>query len=112
MCSSADTRATVRPTGFHQNAVAGFPRPTRHSSWSPAVKFAPCEPYAESQVLQRFEADATLESPAVCSAIRYGPMSSLLPLFLYSLVNQVERAGKGRGMKEKLRSLRSLHDCN
>src|SRR6266480_4904893 len=40
------------------------------------------------------------------------PMSSFLPLFLYSLVNQVERAGKGRGMKEKLRSLRSLHDGN
>jgi hypothetical protein len=34
-----------------------------------------------------------LESPAVCSAIRYGPMSSFLPLFLYSLVNQVERVG-------------------
>ena len=32
--------------------------------------------YVESQVLQLFEADATLESPAVCSAIRYGPMSS------------------------------------
>src|SRR2546430_16457378 len=28
-----------------------------------------------------------LESPAVCSAIRYGPMSSFLPLFLYSLMN-------------------------
>ncbi len=25
--------------------------------------------HVESQVLQRFEADATLESPAVCSAI-------------------------------------------
>ena len=34
-----------------------------------------------------------LESPAVCSAIRYGPMSSFLPLFLYSLVNQLERVG-------------------
>ena|SRR5437879_5748345 len=43
--------------------------------------------HVESQVLQRFEADATLESPAVCSAIRYGPMSSFLPLFLYSLMN-------------------------
>ena len=32
--------------------------------------------HVESQVLQRFEADATLESPAVCSAIRYGPMSN------------------------------------
>jgi hypothetical protein len=40
------------------------------------------------------------------------PMSSFLPLFLYSLVNQVERAGKGRGMKEELRSLRSLQDGN
>jgi hypothetical protein len=49
--------------------------------------------HVESQVLQRFEADATLEIPAVCSAIRYGPMSSNLPLFLYSLVNQVERVG-------------------
>src|SRR5437016_10211753 len=45
MCSSTDTRATVRPTGFHQNDVVGFPRPTRHSLWPPAVKFAPCEPY-------------------------------------------------------------------
>ncbi len=49
--------------------------------------------YVERQVLQRFEADAALESPAVCSAIRYGPMSSFLPLFLYSLVNQLERVG-------------------
>jgi hypothetical protein len=49
--------------------------------------------HVESQVLQRFEANATLESPAVCSAIRYGPMSSFLPLFLYSLVNQLERVG-------------------
>jgi hypothetical protein len=49
--------------------------------------------HVERQVLQRFEPDATLESPAVCSAIRYGPMSSFLPLFLYSLLNQVERVG-------------------
>ena len=34
--------------------------------------------YVESQVLQLFEADATLESPAVCSAIRYGPISSFV----------------------------------
>jgi hypothetical protein len=33
------------------------------------------------------------ENPAVCSAIRYGPISSSLPLFLYSLVNQLERVG-------------------
>src|SRR5436853_5514812 len=59
MCSSTETRATVRPTGFHQNDVAGFPRPTRHNSWPPAVKFAPCEPYVESEGRQRFEADAT-----------------------------------------------------
>ena len=38
--------------------------------------------HVESQVLQRFEADAILEGPAVCSTIRYGPMSSFLPLFL------------------------------
>src|SRR5438552_8123812 len=40
------------------------------------------------------------------------PMSSFLPLFLYSLVDQVERVGKGRGMREELRSLRSLQDGN
>src|SRR5437764_749511 len=62
MCSSAGTRATVRPTGFHQNRGAGFPRPTRHSSWPPAVKFALFEPFVESQVLQRFEADATMKN--------------------------------------------------
>src|SRR5438477_8300951 len=69
MCSSADTRATVRPTGFYQNRGAGFPRPTRHSSWPPAVKFAPCEPYAESQVLQRFEADATFTHVELLAAL-------------------------------------------
>ena len=56
--------------------------------------------HVESQVLQRFEADATFT------------MSSFLPLFLYSLVNQVERARKGREMREELRSLRSLQDGN
>src|SRR5438477_4002128 len=69
MCSSADTRATVRPTGFYQNRGAGFPRPTRHSSWPPAVKFAPCEPYAESQVVQRFEADATFTHVELLAAL-------------------------------------------
>src|SRR5437763_16849424 len=69
MCSSADTRATVRPTGFYQNRGAGFPRPPRHSSWPPAVKFAPCEPYAESQVLQRFEADATFTHVELLAAL-------------------------------------------
>src|SRR5580765_6421957 len=96
MCSSAETPATVRPTGFetrllptltrsyprrftfyvarptrsiHQNRGAGFPRPTRHSSWPPAVKFAPCEPYAESQVLQRFEADATFTHVELLAAL-------------------------------------------
>src|SRR5437763_11985584 len=69
MCSSADTRATVRPTGFYQNRGAGFPRPTRHSSWPPAVKFAPCEPYVESQVLQRFEADATFTHVELLAAL-------------------------------------------
>src|SRR5882757_6904583 len=69
MCSSADTRAMVRPIGFHQNLGAGFPRPTRHSSWPPAVKFAPCEPYAESQVLQRFEADATFTHVELLAAL-------------------------------------------
>ena len=34
--------------------------------------------HVERQVLQLFEADATLESPAVCSAIRYGPISSFV----------------------------------
>ena len=55
--------------GFHQNRVAGFPRPTRRSSWPPAVKFAPCEPYAKSQVLQRFEADATFTHVELLAAL-------------------------------------------
>jgi hypothetical protein len=56
----------------------------------------------ESQVLQRFEANTTLAvaleerpgspSPAVCSAIRYGPMSSFLPLFLK------KKGGAGSGI--------------
>src|SRR5207248_4033492 len=68
MCSSADTRATVRPTTSRARSSNDLKR---------------------TQPL---------------------PMSSFLPLFLYSLVNQVERARKGRGMRAELRSLRSLQD--
>src|SRR6266404_2740241 len=70
MCSSTDTRATVRSAGFRQNRVAGFPRPTRHSLWPPAVKFAPCEPYVESQVLQLFGADTTFTHVEPLARIR------------------------------------------
>src|SRR5438067_271341 len=40
------------------------------------------------------------------------PRTSFLPLFWYSLVNQVERAREGSGMREELKSLRSLQDGN
>ena len=34
--------------------------------------------YVESQALELFEPGATLENPAVSSAIRYGPISSFV----------------------------------
>jgi len=39
--------------GFHQNRAAGFPRPIRKSSRSPAVKFAPANRCLPSAVANR-----------------------------------------------------------
>ena len=78
MCSSTDTRATVRAD------------------------------YVESQIFQRFEADATFthvellaallvlihSSPdSLTAPLAAFPSMSLLPQSLHSLVNQLERVG-------------------
>ena len=64
----------------------------RYLAALPAMSLIPFAPFFTADFLAPFFA-LLFESPAVCSAIRYGPMSSFLPLFLYSLVNQVERVG-------------------
>ena len=50
------------------NRVAGFPRLIRNSQ-PPAVKFASCRPYVESQVFQRFEANATFTHVELLAAL-------------------------------------------
>jgi len=98
-CAPPRTPRNGAGDGFHQNRVVGFPRPTRHSSWPPAVKFAPCEPYVESQVLQRFGADATFTHVELLAQ----PAEARVSILLYDALDfSTDRDDGGGQTRESL----------